>query len=89
MDESRLSDVKSRLRYSFLMQLDSPKSAAESLAFMLSLEPDLEVVDRYFEAVGQVTPEMMSRTASRYFRPEGRSIVTLAHEKHKEKGDRP
>lgn len=81
----RLQDVKSRVKYSFLHSLDSPRSIAENLAFMLSLDPTLESVDSYYQALAQVTPGQLSQVAGQVFRPQGRTVVTLAH---KEKGTR-
>ena len=74
---ARLDDVKSRVRYSFLHSLDSPASIASNLAFMLSLNPNLESIDAYYDAIGKVSTEQLTKVASTYFRPEGRTVVTL------------
>lgn len=74
---ARLDDVKSRVRYSFLHSLDSPASIASNLAFMLSLNPNLESIDDYYDAIGKVSTEQLTKVASTYFRPEGRTVVTL------------
>lgn len=73
----RLEDVKSRIRYSFLQGLDSPASIASNLAFMLSLEPSLESIDDFYAAISRVTTDQLSEVAGSYFRPQGRTVVTL------------
>lgn len=78
VDPARLEAVKSRLRYSHLLGLNDPASLAASLAFSLSLDPELESIDRYFEAIARVTPEDLRQVASRVFRAQGRTVVTLA-----------
>ncbi len=82
--EARLDDVKSRVRYSFLHSLDSPDSIASNLAFMLSLNPTLDSVDEYYQAIGEVSTEQLSRVAGRFFRPEGRTVVTLKSKEEKD-----
>ena len=77
IDDKRLADVKSRAKYSFLQSLDSPNSIASNLAFMLSLDPSLESVDNYYEAMENVDQAQLTDVAERVFRPQGRTIVTL------------
>lgn len=73
----RLLDVKSRLKYSFLHSLNSPDSIASNLAMMLSLDPELAGVDRFYESLDKTTSDELTQVASRFFRPEGRTTVTL------------
>ena len=80
----KLADVKSRVRYSFLHSLDSPSSIASNLAFMLSLDPTLESIEKFYAAVGQVTTEQLGHVAETYFRPEGRTVVTLKSKEEKD-----
>ena len=44
---------------------------------MLSLNPNLESIDAYYDAIGKVSTEQLTKVASTYFRPEGRTVVTL------------
>ena len=81
---SRLDDVKSRVRYSFLHSLDSPDSIASNLAFMLSLNSNLESIDDYYQAIGNVSTDQLTRVAGKYFRPEGRTVVTLKSKEEKD-----
>ena len=81
----RLEAVKSRVRYTFLQGLDSPASIASELAFMLSLEPTLDSIDKYFQTLAEVDAQQLTEVASRVFRPEGRTIVTLAAKEKEDK----
>ena len=81
---SRLDDVKSRVRYSFLHSLDSPDSIASNLAFMLSLNSNLESIDDYYQAIGNVSTDQLTRVAGEYFRPEGRTVITLKSKEEKD-----
>lgn len=81
----QLDAVKSRVRYSFLHSLDSPSSIAENLAFMLSLDPSLGAIDRYYATLAEVTPEQLGQAAGRFFHPQGRTVVTLQSKEKKNK----
>ena len=84
VSEQELEEVKSRMRYSFVQGLNSPAAIGESLAFSLSLDPDLAAIDRFYEAVARVTPEDLAAVANEVFRPQGRTVITL--EQKQEKG---
>lgn len=78
VSNEQLENVKSRMRYSFLQSLDSPNSIAAHLARMLSLQPDLQVIDDYYGAMDKVSAADLNKVAEKVFRPEGRTLVTLA-----------
>ncbi len=80
-----LEEVKSRMRYSYLHGLTSPASIAGSIAFSLSLDPELSSIDRYYEAIAKVSPEDLSRVAKSVFTPKGRTIITLEQKKEQKK----
>jgi zinc protease len=80
----RLNDVKSRVRYSFLHSLDSPNSIASNLAFMLSLDPTMDSIDDFYAAIGRVTTDQLNQVAQTYFRPAGRTVVTLKSKEEKD-----
>lgn len=83
--QQQLEQVKSRLRYSYLQGLNSPASIASNLAFSLSLEPELESVDRYYQAIAEVSAEDLALVAKKVFRAQGRTVVTLAQKEEKVK----
>lgn len=85
VSEEKLAEVKSRLRYSYLQGLDSPANIASAIAFSLSLDPDLGAIDRYYEAIGAVTAADLAAVAKATFRPQGRTLITLAQKEVKKR----
>jgi zinc protease len=76
-DAQRLADLKSRLRYSFLMRLDTPDRVASSLARLIAITGGLEAVDELYNAYAAVTPEDVQAAAQRYLVPTRRTVATL------------
>ena len=74
----KLEEVKSRMRYSYLQGLNSPASIASSIAFSLSLDPELSAIDKYYEAIAKVSAQDLADVAKEIFKPKGRTIITLA-----------
>jgi zinc protease len=77
--EDRLERIKSYLRYSFALSLDSPGSVAFTLSNYLILTGDPDSVNQIYEQYQRVTPEDVQRVAREIFRPTGRTTVTLSH----------
>ena len=75
----RLGKVKSYMKYSFAMGLDTSVSAARSLAHFIALTTDPEAVNRVYATYDRVTPEDVSAVARKYFVRTGRTVVTLSH----------
>ncbi len=82
VDAQRLSDLKRRQRYQFLMGLDTPDRVAGGLARFAAISGGIEVVEDYFAAMETVTPDDIRAAAQHYFVPERRTVVVL-------KGARP
>jgi zinc protease len=80
VDASRVEDVKSHMRYSMLMGLETPDDVAELVATFLALGGDVDTINRYVQALAAVTPEDVARVARQYLVPERRFVVTLAPE---------
>jgi zinc protease len=77
VDAGRLSDLKRRERYNFLMKLDTPERVAGGLARFVAISGGIEIVDRLYAAVEAVTPEDIRAAAAKYFVPERRTVVVL------------
>ncbi|MGE0490930.1 MAG: M16 family metallopeptidase [Vulcanimicrobiota bacterium] len=73
----RLEAVKSRLKYEYALSLDSPQAIASSLAWFVSLEPDPQLINRYYQAIEDLTLQDLQEVASQHFVPDQRTIVTL------------
>ena len=79
VDADRLERIKSYLRYSFALSLDSPGSVAFTLSNYLILTGDPESVNRIYAQYEKVTAEDVRRVAQDVFRDERRTTVTLSH----------
>jgi zinc protease len=80
VDKARLDRVKSHLRYGFALGLDSAASVAFSAAQMIELTGSVEPLNTLYATYDAVTPEDVQRVARKYFQPQRRTTVTLAHE---------
>jgi zinc protease len=75
----RLAKVKSHMKYSFAMGLDTSGSAARSLAHFIALTTDPEAVNRVYATYDRITPDDVSAVARKYFVRTGRTVVMLSH----------
>ncbi|KAA0255152.1 MAG: insulinase family protein [Chlorobiota bacterium] len=73
----QLEALKKRMKYQFLMGLDSPESVASVLPVFITLTGDINVIEEYFSALMAVTPEDIKRAVNRYFVKENRNQVIL------------
>jgi zinc protease len=77
VDEKRLSDLKKRYKYGFLMGLDTPDHVAGGLARYVAVTGGIEDVDRFYKKIDAVTPQDIMKAAQKYFAPERRTVVVL------------
>ena len=80
-DGDRLADLRSRLKYAFLMNLDTPDHVASSLDRFVSATGGIEAVDELFLAYDSVTAEEVRAAAATYLSPERRTIAVLRGQK--------
>jgi zinc protease len=73
----RLAALKQRLRYSFLMGLQTPERTAAALARYVAIGGDLDGVQQLYAAYAAVTPADVHAAARRYLRPEQRTVAVL------------
>ena len=71
--------MKSHLKYSYAMGLDTPGSVARSLAHYLAVAGDSEAVNRLYAVYDRITPDDLRGVARKYFVTSGRTVVTLSH----------
>jgi zinc protease len=79
-DPQRLADLKSRLRYGFLMGLDTPGRVAGNLTPILALTADVGAVDRLFSTFEAVTPADVQAVARDFLVPQHRTVGILRGE---------
>ncbi len=76
-DAARLADLQSRLKYNFLMNLDTPSHVAQRLARLIAVTGGIDAVDALYRAYDQVTPADVQAAAAEYFVAEKRTVAVL------------
>lgn len=79
-DAQRLADLKSRLRYDFLMNLDTPAKVMSPLTRIIAVTGGLEAIDQMYHTIDQVTPEDVQKAAQEYFEASRRTVGVLRGE---------
>jgi zinc protease len=77
VESQRLADIKTRRRYGFLMNLDTPDHVAGALAHPIAVTGGVEVVPTLYATIDQITPDDILRAATTYFVPDRRTVVVL------------
>lgn len=77
--EDQLARVRSYLKYSYVMGLNTPSRIASQLALYVQLAGDPQAVNRYYALYDRVTPAKLEEVAKKYFRPESQTVVTLSY----------
>jgi zinc protease len=77
VDAKRLEAVRSNLRYSNIMGLDTADSATVTLAVSTALTGDVSYMNKEFEAVAQVQPRDLQEFAKQHFMDLNRTTVAL------------
>ncbi len=76
-DAQRLADLKSRIKYSFLMGLDTPDSVARSLSRFIALTGGIDQLDTFYASLDGVTPADIQAAARRFLVPARRTVGIL------------
>jgi zinc protease len=76
-DAQRLADLKSNVRYDFLMGLDTPMRVARSLVRPIAVTGGIEAIDQMYRSYEKVTPADVQNAARKYFVNEHRTIAIL------------
>ncbi|MEM1182606.1 MAG: pitrilysin family protein [Acidobacteriota bacterium] len=72
-----VAKVRSRLKYSFLMGLDTPGNVAGGFASLLGVTGDLGSIDTFYATLAEVTPEHVQQAAEQYLQESRRTVATL------------
>ena len=76
-DAGRLADLQRRLRYGFLMGLQTPDSVASRVTPFIALAGDLRGLDRLYATYAAITPADVHAAAESYLLPEQRTVGVL------------
>ena len=79
-DAGRLADLKSRLKYRFLMNLDTPANVMGNLVRIIAVTGGIEAIDTLYQTLDQVTPEDVQKAAQNLFVNERRTVAVLRGE---------
>jgi zinc protease len=74
---ARLEDLQRRLRYGFLMGLETPDAVAARVAQFIALNGDLSGLDRLHSTYAAIAPGDVQAAAQRYLRAERRTVGVL------------
>ena len=77
VEDKRLADLKSNIKYSFLLSLDTSKSTAFQLSQYINLTRDIASLDTLFKTFDSITAEDIQKAAQKYFGARKRTVVTL------------
>lgn len=77
IDSKKLADIKSFLKYSFAMRLDSPDQIATGLSQFIWLSGNPESINNYYALYDKVTAADIMAAAKKYFVPETLTIATI------------
>ena len=76
-DAARLADLQRRVRYGFLMNLETPAEVAARLARLIAVTGDLDAVRALYASYAAVTPADVQTAAQRYLSAERRTVGVL------------
>ncbi len=77
VNPTKLENLKKRMRYQFLMNLDTPDKVASVLARPLALRTDLETLELLYQTIDKISPDDILESAKFFFEPQKRTVVTL------------
>jgi zinc protease len=77
VNQAKLDDTRSRLRYSFALRMNSSAAIANALAQYIGLRRTPETINKLFALYQQITPQDIRAAANEYFTTNNRTIVTL------------
>jgi zinc protease len=76
-EAARLTSVKSNIRYSFAMSLDTARSVAGHLTFAIGLTGDPQTLNELYKRYDEVTAQDLQKAAARYLTRPRSTVVTL------------
>ncbi len=76
-DPESLANLKSRMRYDFLMNLDTPDQVAGNLSRAIAITGGIEAIDTLYSTYDRVTPEDVRDAAQTFLKTSGRTVAVL------------
>ncbi len=82
VDETKLNNIKSNLKYRFAMSIDNPSTIANSLASYVQLTGDPEAINRLYAQYDKVTISDLQMVLAQYLVESGLTIATISGEEN-------
>lgn len=76
--QKQLDETRSRLRYGFVLGMNSNDAIAGALAQFIALRRSPDTIDKVFALYDSITPEDIRKYAAKYFTENNQTIITLA-----------
>ena len=76
-DAARLAALQKRLKYGFLMGLQTPDAVAQRVAQFLAVSGDLSGIDTLYATYATITPADVQAAVKAYLVPERRTVGVL------------
>jgi len=80
MDKARLDELKSNLKYSFLLGLSSTSRVAGNLPRIVALTGGIQALDKYYVTLETITPEDIKKAAESYFTDNRKTEILVLGE---------
>lgn len=77
ISKEKLEKVKKKMKYSFLMGLDTPDKVAGGLAKFIAITGGLENLETYYNTLNTITPEDIQNTIKKYFVNNKKTTIIL------------
>ena len=78
VDEQKLADLKSNLRYSFINRLDSSETIARTLSSYVHFNRDIKDINRQYATFDRISPSDVRKAANRYFVDQNRTTISMS-----------
>jgi len=77
-DQKMLDETKSRMKFSIMMETDTPSSIAEMLAYSVWLSGDPESLNRLYAVYDSVTTNDLLEVAKKYYSTSALTVATIS-----------
>ncbi|CAN5345292.1 pitrilysin family protein [soil metagenome] len=81
ISQKDLDETRSRLRYGFVMGMNSNDAIGGTLASYIALRRSPDTIDKVFALYDSVTPDDIRKFAEKYFNDNSQTVITLATKK--------
>ncbi|BDX05792.1 M16 family metallopeptidase [Planctobacterium marinum] len=78
VDDEKLANLKSNLKYSFVNSLDSSEAIASTLTSYMHFKRDPEVINELYQSFDKITAQDIKNLANQYYIDSNRTTVTLS-----------